>query len=263
MELLAIERRNQIANRVLQTGNVTIAELTEQYKVSAETIRKDLLFLEQQQLLIRTHGGAVRFHTGSTLAPLSVRKKEHIQQKQELCRYALSFVENGDSLFIDEGSTAVELARLLVAHFDRLTIVTHSLEIFHILSQNSGFRLMLCGGFYHPEESAFHGHLTVDAIRQLQVDKAFVFPSGISLKTGITDYGEEFVSIQRACIDQANRVFILANSEKFQKNALYKVWDMDPAFTYITDSGLTAALRSQLKAAHFSIIHSSGQTADT
>jgi len=232
--MLGIERQQHITNRIRQNGKVTISELVALFGVSAETVRKDLLFLEQEGVLKRTHGGAV---TGLT-HPLSLRKQERVPQKTELCQAALSFIREGDTIALDSGSTAMELAKLLILHFHSLTVVTHSLEIFHFLSGNSLFRLILCGGSYVREESAFAGHLTEEAVRRVHTQKAFLFPSGISPETGITDYLECFIPIQKAYLEQAAQVFILADSEKFEHTALMKLADTKTEYTYITDSDL-------------------------
>lgn len=251
--MLAIERRNQIANLVQQNGNVTISELTALFQVSVETIRKDLMYLEENRALMRTHGGAVRFHTA--IRPLNARKREFAAEKQELCRYALRFIENGDIIAIDAGSTAVELAKLLTASFSKLTVVTHSLEIFNLLSENSGFQLILCGGSFNRTESAFTGCLTTDMIYKLHVAKSFIFASNISLHSGITEYHEDMVPIQRAYIHIADQVFILANSEKYEKSALLQTCPLDPDFFYITDSGLPAETAAQYAEQGYSIIN--------
>lgn len=232
--MLGIERQQHITNRIRQNGKVTISELISLFGVSAETIRKDLLFLEQEGILKRTHGGAV---TG-LIHPLSLRKQERVAQKTELCQTALSFIRDGDTIALDSGSTSLELAKLLTLHFSSLTVVTHSLEVFHFLCSNSLFRLILCGGSYIREEAAFAGHLTEEAVRRVHTQKAFLCPSGISPEKGITDYLESFIPIQKAYLDQADQVFILADSEKFEHTALIKLDEARTEYTYITDSGL-------------------------
>lgn len=237
--MLAIERQRNIANLVRQNGNVTISELVAQFQVSAETIRKDLLRLEQEGVLHRTHGGAVSVRTGSSLRPLSIRKQERVSQKAELCRCALQFIKNGDVIAIDGGSTALELAKLLSCTSLKLTVVTHSMEVFNVLGENSNLRLILCGGTFIREEAAFAGHLTMEAVGRVHTTKAFICPSGVSLEFGITDYLEAFIPIQSAYLQNTNQAFILADSEKFESTALFKISEARSDFTYITDSVLS------------------------
>ena len=236
--MLAIERQQHITNRIRQNGKVTISELVALFGVSAETVRKDLLFLEQEGILKRTHGGAVAGLTH----PLSVRKQERVGQKAELCRKAISFIQEGDVIALDSGSTALELAKLLVCSFHSLTVVTHSLELFHFLSSNSLFRLILCGGTYVREEAAFAGHLTVEAVERVHTGKAFLFPTGISLSEGVTDFLEYFIPIQQAYLRGTDQVFLLADSEKYESASLLKLCPAHRDYIYITDSGLPKAV---------------------
>ncbi len=258
--MLAIERRQDIAKMVLQKGNVTISELVALFDVSAETIRKDLLFLEQNHALMRTHGGAVSVNRSHVFRPLNVRKQDRIQQKQELCRYALSYIRTGDVIALDTGSTAIELAKLLACTNRSLTVVTHNLDICRILSENPGIDLILCGGSYIRDEFAFGGCLTVDAVRQIHTTKAFICPSGVSARFGITDYSEPLLAVQRAYIACTDQVYILADSEKFESCSQLKICDTQSSFLYVTDSELSDEIRNLY--ADYTIISSSCKSKD-
>ena len=237
--MFAIERHQAILKLIDEKGNVTISELVKLFGVSSETIRKDLLSLEKNKALLRTHGGAVSITKNNTPASLKVRKSQCQPEKTELCHYAMRFIENGDIVAIGEGSTAVELAKLIECTISRLTVITNSLEIFNILSSNSGIELVLCGGDYIRDELAFAGNITINTINQLHTQKAFIFPSAVSLKFGITDYFKNFYALQKAYMENTDKVFILADSEKFEKAAYLKLESINPEYTYITDSGLS------------------------
>ena len=236
--MLAIERRNAIARLVHEQGSVTLCELTALFDVSSETVRKDLLALEKDQRLVRTHGGAVRVARREALAPLRERRKDCVAQKRELCRYALRFIRNGDVIALDEGSTGAELARLIACTFTNLTIATSSLEIFNILSENPGFDLILCGGHFIRDELAFAGTLTLSLIQRLHFDKCCIFPSAVSLEWGLMDSRDDLIAVQQALIHHSDAVYVLAYSERFEQTARIQVDEMRPTYTYITDSAL-------------------------
>jgi len=240
--LFAIERQQTIINLVNEKGNVTIAELTALFAVSAETIRKDLLLLEQEKKLTRTHGGAVRYQSVPGMVPLRERKKNCLSEKRELCQYALQFIKNGDTIAIDEGSTAVELATLLACMYSTLKVVTHSLEVFEILSKNPGIELILCAGEFLPEEKAFIGSLTINALRQLHIKKAFLFPAAISLQFGIMDHSKDLSAVQKTYLEISEELYFLADHEKFEQGALYQLTGLHPGMVLITDSGLSEEL---------------------
>ena len=102
----------------------------------------------------------------------------------------------------------------------------------------------LCGGEYLKQERAFYGVLTMDAYEKLHFQKAFIFPSAVSLAFGICDYQSDLYPIQRLLLRRADQTFILADSSKFEKQALLKVDDMRREYTYVTDNALPAQLQT-------------------
>lgn len=236
--MLAIERQRVIQNLVQESGSVTISELTSMFGVSSETIRKDLLTLEKAGVLNRTHGGAVSAVRVGVLAPLQERKVDHLPEKRELCEYAIRCIQDGDVIAIGEGSTAMELAKLIACTFTKLTVATNGLDVFEILEKNPGLELILCGGKLDREERAFFGRATISAIEQFCFDKCFICPSGISLKYGIMDYRAEQIDVMDAYLRRSVENYVLAYSDRFEKPARMKLRDVDPGLTYITDSKL-------------------------
>ena len=151
--MLAIERKNQILNKLKNEQRVLVTELAAYYQVTEETIRRDFLAMEQQGLLKRVHGGAVSASSMKSYLELSQRNKEHNDQKRELASFAIRFVSEGDYIALDTGSTAIFLAEALRDNFSRLTVVTHSLDALEILRENPGISVVLCGGHYMREDS--------------------------------------------------------------------------------------------------------------
>lgn len=234
--MLAKERHVCIIELLKKNGAVTTGELTETLQVSIETIRRDLLYLERQGHLQRVHGGAVSVGSMHPYAELPQRLESNSSGKAELCRTASLLVDDGDIIFIDCGSTAVYFARALLEREIHATVVTHSMDVFEILSGKQAFRMILCGGFYDANEKAFHGQLTLDALRHIHVRKAFLCPSAVSLKNGIWDYDYALIQVQAQAITACDHAFFLADSDKFEKNALLKLCDTTENHTYVTDS---------------------------
>lgn len=223
-------------------GAVTTSRLVETFKVSAETIRRDLLTLEGEGALTRAHGGAIAKNEMSSFRALKERNLDNFDQKRELATYAAEFISEGDIIAVDSGSTATAFAEIIKEKFSKLTVVTHSIDVFDILRSHGGFSLILCGGNYMPSENAFFGELTLGALDGLHIQKAFLFPSAISLKYGVFDYQKELYQAQRKISEISNEVFLLADSSKFEKTALYKLADVNAEHTFVTDSNLSAEL---------------------
>ncbi len=234
--MLAKERHQLILRYLNKSGAVTTTELISLLNVSIETVRRDLLHLERLGQLQRVHGGAVANGSMQPYADLPHRLEANPAGKAELCRTAALLAENEDIIFIDSGSTAVFFAQALLSRDIRLTVVTHSQDVFDILSVSDRFRLILCGGFYDAAEKAFYGQLTLDALAHLHVKKAFLCPTAISLKSGIWDYHDPLIQVQSRAMACSEKIIFLADSEKFEKNAMLKLCDTSDTHTYVTDS---------------------------
>ena len=252
--MLASERQKKIHETIIKKGAVTTADLVKTYGVSIETIRRDLLSMEQSRLLKRVHGGAVTTGEMRQINSLDIRNEENSREKAELARLALQFINEGDIIGIDTGSTAISLAYALCEKFSNLTVVTHSADVFDIIRKKEGFNIILCGGHYMKSENAFHGNFSLDILSRINMQKAFIFPSAVSLKHGICDYCQSLMQIQKMFFKQTDEIFILADSTKFEKQALLKMDDMKEEYTYITDSNLSEELKKIYKENNLNII---------
>lgn len=242
--MLATQRQKKISALLKAQGAVTVAGLTEQFGVSVETIRRDLLTMEKAGLLNRVHGGAVAITEMMAYHPLEHRNREQSSQKDALARTAAALVSNGDYIAIGTGSTPMHFAQELKNRLQQLTVVTYSLSVFEILRDVPGFRLILLGGQFMPEENAFSGQITLDMLDTLHVQKAFVFPSAVSMEHGICGFEETLYPLQKKLLQCCDQAYILADSSKFERTALFKVADMRPEYIYVTDPELPVQLHS-------------------
>jgi len=241
--MLASTRQDAVRSLLRSEGAVTVNRLVEQFDVSIETVRRDLLTMEKAGLLRRVHGGAIPVNDMVPFQPLKSRFNVQNSQKDALCRTAAQLVEDGDYIAIGTGSTPVHFAQILREKFNSLTVVTYSPQVFQVLEDKPDFELILVGGKYLPEENAFCGQLTLDALQQLHVQKSFVFPSTISLEHGICGYEQTLYPQQRMLLQHCDQGYILADSSKFERKALYRIDDMRPEYIYVTDSHLSLELR--------------------
>lgn len=238
--MLAKERQDKIYNIIKSSGAVTTSRLVEIFNVSLETVRRDLLCMEQRGQLLRVHGGAVAKKDMKTFLDLKERNKEYSVQKQRLAATAAEFISNGDIIAVDTGSTAISFAEALRGRFSDLTVITHSLDVFNILCDE--LTVILCGGHYMQSEKTFYGSVTLKTLESLHAQKAFIFPSAVSLEFGICDFQDDLYMVQKQIMKSSDEIFILADSSKFEKKALLKIDDMNTGYTYITDSDLPEEL---------------------
>lgn len=241
--MLANERHKKIEKLLSENGAVLVSELVSRFGVSIETVRRDLLSMEAEGKCARVHGGAVV--KGDMAPPRSFEERHRSMsaEKDALAAAAAEYVREGDVIGVDEGSTAISFAKALTARFSRLTVVTHSLHVFEQLRGFKEFSVILLGGLYHSGANALVGDITVQTLRSLHFNACFIFPTAVSLDFGISGHSAELKQIQRAMLASSDAVFVLADSSKFEKKALYKLCDMNESYTFVTDGGLSEELK--------------------
>ncbi len=245
--MFAKERRDKIYELILKNNAVTVANLVEKFGVSIETVRRDLLEMESGGLLTRVHGGAVVKNEMKHFSNLTERNQEHSPQKRELSLKACEFINEGDIIAVDSGSTAIFFAEALKEKFTKLTVITYSLDVFNILNSHKEFSVILCGGHFMKGENTFYGPVVLNTLSSIHAEKAFIFTSAVSLEHGICDYRQEFYENQKALLANSGEIFVLVDSSKFEKTALLKLADMQNDYIYITDSDLPYELKELYK----------------
>lgn len=233
------ERQQEILEILKKKSSVTAAELERKFKVSSETVRRDLIALESQKQLIRVHGGALSINHNSGNKSFEIRNSENMDQKRELSLYAAEFINEGDVIALDFGSTPNVLASVLAEKFDNLTVITNSLMIFETLKNKPHFKVILLSGEYCREEACFFGVLTVQMIESLHISKYFLAPTAISIDNGITCFDEKSIMLMRALCKVSNKVFVIADSSKFDQCGIYKIMPLSSDLTVITDKNIS------------------------
>lgn len=245
--MLTDERRKIICEMVNSLNAVSTVNLSKKFNVSIETIRKDLLFLEKTNKLLRVHGGAMALTTQRPNLNYTERLDDNIKGKCELAKLAAKLVNNGDIISIDSGCTSIEFIKALMDHLDTLTIITNSIDVFEIARNYKNFNILLCGGYFMREENAFYGTFTLEMLENLHVNKSFIFPSTVSLKNGICSYNEQLYEVQKKYVKMSDKIIILADSGKFEKSAMLKLCNMNEKHIYVTDSGLGKEIKEIYK----------------
>lgn len=237
--MIADFRKRRICELLKEHSAVTTVSLAEKFNVSIETIRKDLLALEKAGELSRVHGGAVSKSASLGYTELSERMENMLREKREMSEAAARFIQNGDSVAIDTGSSAKEFIEVLKTRFDKLTIVTHSREVFERAVGFKSFEIILCGGYFMKSENSFYGDFALDMLDNIHTCKAVIFPAALSLKNGICDCNPQLAAMQKKMIASADEVIVAADSSKYEKSALIKAAEMSTAYTYVSDSEIS------------------------
>jgi DeoR/GlpR family transcriptional regulator of sugar metabolism len=242
----APERQKVILQLIAEKGAVTVSDLCEQLGVSDMTIRRDLSVLEQASLLRRIHGGAVSARGRSYEPPVLARIQEARAAKQAIGQYAASLVHEGDSMAIDIGTTTLELARNLISLHD-ITVVTNSLPIANILTDQPGIRLIVCGGIVRPGERSLIGPVAEYTFSRFYVDIAFIGIGGVELEAGLTEYNLDDAEVKRHMIRNSQRCVLLTDSRKFGLKTFAQVAPLDALDDVVTDDAIDPVFHEALE----------------
>lgn len=178
--MLAKERQRAIVERVNRQGSVLVKELAQDYKMTEDSIRKDLTLLERQGLLKKTYGGAIKVREKMHDLLVSQRLSQNTTEKKKIAKQALSLIEEGDMVYLDTSTTNLELARLIVEANRKVTIVSNMVEIL-LLMARLGYDDFICvGGQLSPEHDGFDGNIAHDFISHYRFDKAFLGCVGVN-----------------------------------------------------------------------------------
>lgn len=243
--MFADERYKVIQNMLNEKGSVTVSELLDKFQISIETIRRDLIAMEKQGILKRVHGGAIKSVKMKEFQSIHLRENEFSNEKYAIAKAAMDLIQDRDIISIDSGSTAVIFAKVLKGRFNQLMVITHSLEVFKELEGEIGIKLILVGGEYLESERAFYGELATSCINGIQIGKAFIFPSAISLMGDVMDFVTELVPVQKKFINKANHVYVLADSSKIETTALLKLCELKTCDCIVTDSNLDPSIHDR------------------
>ncbi|MEG1639330.1 MAG: DeoR/GlpR family DNA-binding transcription regulator [Ruthenibacterium sp.] len=257
--MLAQQRYNTILELLEANGIVHTADLVNKMKVSSETIRKDLDFLEQEKRLARVHGGAISLKNEKTLdyaseyISLQTRNTQHMEQKAAITNYAASLVKEHQVVALDYGSTSQMMAIALKKNFRSLTVITNSVQNAMILAECPDFTIILTGGILNKDEFTLGNDFT-PMLDFLHIDILFMTVTGIDPAIGCTDQCLREAKIQNQMRQTASQTIILADSSKFGKGSLVKVCALRDVNTIITDRDLSASMEQDIKNAGATLI---------
>jgi DeoR/GlpR family transcriptional regulator of sugar metabolism len=256
--LLTIERRMNIVKVVNMHKTATVAEIAEWVGASPATVRRDLAWLDEQGLIIRTRGGATAIDYSSqailrrAVPSYGQRLNEYVEEKRSIGRCAAEHIHDGETIILDASSTNHYILPYLAKKRD-LTVLTNSLyiskELMTIAETNPSLTVICSGGTLFMRSHSFIGMIAEQALSQFYVDKAFIGLRGISLQHGLTSPFPEEIPVKRQMIKCAQQVYILADHTKFNLTLAGLIAPLNVVHTLITDARVTPEIVRQMSAA--------------
>ncbi|WP_017237374.1 DeoR/GlpR family DNA-binding transcription regulator [Streptomyces sp. SS] len=264
------ERWNTLLELLATSGKVEVEEAATALDVSAATIRRDLDELAEQQLLIRTRGGAVA-HGVSHELPLRYKSKRHAPEKRRIAEAAAGLVTPGDVVGLNGGTTTTEVARALALRFasgraeapaspgaasgsPALTVVTNALNIAGELAARPQIKIVATGGVARPQTYELVGPLTVGVLSEVVLDVVVLGVDGVDAALGVMAHQEDEANISRLFAERASRVVVVTDSSKMGRRAFARICGLDRIDVLVTDTGIAPETVAQLTEAGVKVI---------
>lgn len=257
--MFAEERKREILRLLNIQKKVKTLELSQLFNVSEPTIRRDINEMEEQGLLVRTHGGALALDPSEMEPSFSDKVDRYSQEKGEIARLAASLIKDHDTVILDSGTTTMAIAKHF--HAKHVTVITNSLDVATILEDNTEVELIVTGGQMRWNTRAMVGAIAERALGAFRANLAFIGTNAFNEK-GFTTPNLIEAQTKKKMIEIADRAFIVADSSKYGKTQLCLISELGGVSGIISDEQLPAAFIAHCEQREIDVIVKVGETFD-
>lgn len=242
--LVTGDRSHTILQELLRVGSVSVEELSTRFNVSLATVRRDLVELEQQGRLRRTHGGAIPIepllyelfrHDSS----FQEQVERHADEKRRIALAAADLIRDGETIAFTAGTTTTQVTRSIPPQRRNLTIVTNTVNVAMELSNRPEISVFVTGGFLRGGWFSLVASAAIHAMSQIFVDKVFIGVNGIHAERGLTAYHPEEAAINRTMVQQAKQKIVVADRSKLGVIVTSLICSVGEVDILITDTNAT------------------------
>jgi len=245
---LTPERRDYILQEIRKQGNIKVKEISNRFKVSEVTIRKDLKLLEMKNLLLRVRGGAIslKYNHISEDDPISEKQQKNYREKQLIGKKAASLINENDTIILDSGTTTLEVAKNL-QKFHNLSIITNALNIALILNEYKKFPVIMPGGYLREKSMSLVGPIAESFLKNFYCDKLFLGVDSFNPERGVATLNMEEASMNQTMISVSREVIAVFDSSKFNRDGFAFIAPITRITTIVTDSGIPQKTKTELE----------------
>lgn len=247
-----IARRKMIAEAVMAEGSMRIEDLVERFGVSLMTAHRDLDDLVSRGLLRKTRGVVSAAPTSLVDGSDAYRATRQAAEKRAIAEAAMRFVEPGQAVFLDDSTTALQMAPHLPSRAP-LTVITNSLPLMGELTRMRDVTLIGLGGQFHHWCNAFIGSMTTGEISRLRADRVFLSLAAVT-DDMVFHQSPEMVETKRAMIDSAAMRILLADHTKFERRALHAMGALTEFDVVVVDDGTPAHHVDRMRAKGITVV---------
>jgi len=259
--MLAEERRFRIREILTTQRTISASELCTTLEVTPATIRRDLAALEDEGVLVRSHGGAVSRMSSTKFQPsYETLARSNSEEKRAIAREAEKLILDGDTVFLEGSTTVLELAERLHGR-NRLTVVTNSPTIVCQLQHSAGVTVLCTGGDLQRDTFYFSGEWAQRALSEIRLDKSVLGISAIDPGYGISTANHAEAQVKKMIVKAAKTRIALADHSKFGKQSFAYVGPVNDLNILVTDSGTEPRHINELREAGLEVIVADTQLA--
>lgn len=250
--LNSAKRQNYVQRMLRENGHVTVSELSEQLNVSEVTIRKDLNHLEENDMLIRTHGGAILPDRLVYDRPFEEKADQNKELKRRIGNAAADHISNKDTMFIDAGTTTTQIVYNLEEYKD-ITIITNAVNIAMEAMKYNGVDIFMLGGTLRSNSASVVGPFAENMIKQHACSKLFLGVDGFDIDHGLTTTHPMEAKVNQLMIDAVERTIVVSDFSKFGRRGLSRICSVDAVDHVITDDKVPQEVVKYLQDASVSV----------
>ncbi|WP_404331855.1 DeoR/GlpR family DNA-binding transcription regulator [Mesobacillus maritimus] len=243
--MLVAERQRKIVELVNEKLSIRVTELSKIFSVTEETIRRDLEKLEKDNLLMRSHGGAVSLEKDQSETSYLEREITNAAEKRAIAMEAIKSIEAGDQIVLDASTTAWYMAKELPDM--PLTVVTNSIKVSIELSKKEQIRVISTGGSLLSQSLSFVGPLAERSLGMYHVNKAFLSCKGVHLEKGLSDFNELQALVKKQMMEIADETVLMVDSSKFGVRSFSQISSLSNIDCVITDAKIEENIKRQLE----------------
>lgn len=237
-DINASERRSQIAQLARENGKVYVSELVKRYKITETSIRRDLILLQADNQLKRIHGGAIPIPGNFRTDTFMEKAKLEIKAKASIGQAAAGLITQGDIILLASGTTTLQIVRHIPAALrvnNLITLVTTSLPIAHEVLGWPSPHLTILGGLYLPDYQATIGPQTIELLKDITADIAFLGADGLTLDAGATTANVLIAEVDRMMTERARKKILVVDSSKIGQAGFVPIQPITSFKLLITD----------------------------
>lgn len=218
--MLKVERQNIIDMELNKQGYVLVPALSELFRCSEETVRRDLKEMESEGRLVRTHGGAYLVEKFDKSYPTNLRKSYYQRSKDRMAHQVLNYVNDNDVVMLDSSTTCLAIAEAFIKSGKSLTIITNSLLICSLCNESqSNINLICLGGEFRRRTTSFTNQHTVDMLRHYHADSCFISCPKLTTEYGLSDNHLSEANVRACMLEQSEFKCVVADHTKFNSSA--------------------------------------------